>query len=456
MQNCFVPTGHILSTNRSITRLACVLGLLCLACWLPAQTKSFTLTILDKESQVPLDFCYVLIKGRLASTQTNEQGKAVLKLSSRDTLVLYQLGYHTRRLPVNDITSFQYTVFMESKNLSLDEVVVKAKAVDTLQQNNGIVFLDFEFYDDLILALIHNGKRYNSLWIMDQNGRKLAERYLGLNAEELVKDCFENCHILSADSMYQVYYDYQTIHLLPPYPISKYHQQLKPCVSYYANTILFKRKEYRELKNNYEIFDPSAKPPLRPMATVADSEAIRGFNTDFDLNYFLSIRRKGAGYQTSVDELTKNLDKLRSELVLPETYTRLLNPVQSEVKRVDSTYVLVDYTNALIRVYRLNGTCKKELRLDRLRTFKAPVQLDYDAKHLVFYSSDKDGLITLYRFNCQTMQVTQRFLCRDYPFVTHMLLHDGFMFFIHKDRSQNFTKTKIHKVALVWEKVTTE
>ena len=420
---------------------------------LHAQNKTYTVVVFDKETAETLGFCYVVVQGKTTSAQSNEKGVVILKALEKDTLVFFQMGYELLKRKVADLSEEGFQVKLKPKRVGLEEVEVLSKKQDTLQGRNSTMFLDFEFYDDFILALVNKGRKYNALLLMDMNGNRITERYLSVTAENLFRDCFDNIQLLGKDSVYQLYYDYVTLQILKGFPIQQYHTHLKPCVCYHQNKVVYKSVTYRELKNTYLLVDPQHKPVSRLLTQAADSEAIKGFNMDFDINYFLSIRRKGAGYFTSVEELKKHLDTFREELVLPENYTRLLAPVQSEMKRVDSNFVLLDYTNKKMRRYSFNGQLQKEINLDDFKDIDPLAHTDTRRNSLIFTTTSSTGLLTLLRYDLQTGRFTQRFTLPDYYFIPRVKIKDGYVYFLHKDRSEALTKSKIIKVGISWEKI---
>lgn len=329
-----------------------------------AQKELIKFRIVDDKTQEPIEFCYVLIKGKNISAQSNESGLVKIPADASDTLVIYQVGYFIKKTNTEEIVAYGNRVTIRSKNITLQEVLVKSNRTDTFQKENTIFFIDFEFYDDMILALVNKGRKYNSLMLLNQQGEKLSELRLTLKAEKLFKDCFQAIQLISNDSIYQVYYDYQKLSLLKPFPIQNYHTVLKPCECAYRSSFVLKSKKYRALKNTYYLFDEQQKSQApKDLITVADSVTIKGFNMDYGLQYFLGVRKGGYQYQTSVTEIKKHLDLLREELILSVEYESMLPPIASEMRRLDSTYVLFDYTNKHLHTFSLSGKLKRKIDL---------------------------------------------------------------------------------------------
>lgn len=420
-----------------------------------SQKDFLNFKVLDEKTKEPIQFCYVLVKGKNVSSQSNERGAVKIVARPADTLVIYQLGYFVKKTTLSEIISNGYVITIRSKNITLDEVIIKPAKTDTFQNDNTIFFLDFELYDDLILALVSRGGRYNSLMLLNQQGNKVAEKRLTVKSEAMFKDCFNAIHILTDDSIYQVYYDYQAIKLLKPYSIKNYYSVLKPCECYYGNKFMLKVKKYQGLKTFYYMVDQQTRQKPAVVAVVADSSAIRGFNMDYDLRYFLDIRRGGGGYLTSVTELVKHLDELREDLKLPPEYKMVLQDMQSEMKLVDTNFILVDYTNKELYTLSLNGAQTNKIKLMDFNGITPKLTIDHDTRNLVFSRLSVTGTLTLYRYDLLRNNFTHKFELRNFYYVKKFRIKENNLYFINKDRSETMSKVKIIKEFINWQPITT-
>lgn len=420
-----------------------------------SQKELLKFRVLDDKTKEPIEFCYVLVKGKNSSAQSDETGLVKISAQESDTLVVYQLGYFIKKILVEEIIAYGNRVHLRPKNITLGEVVVKSSRTDTFQKDNTIFFLDFEFYDDMILALVNKGNRYNSLMLLNQQGEKLAEKRLSVKAEVLFKDCFQAIQLISTDSIYQVYYDYQKLVLLKPFPIKNYYNVLKPCECSYRSSFILKAKKYRALKNTYYLFDEQRKSqPPKEMIIIADSVAIKRFNMDYDLQYFLGIRRGGYQYQTSVTEIKKHLDLFREELVLPSLYEAMLPPIASEMKRLDSSYVLFDYTNKYLYTFSLNGKLQNKSDLTNFSGITPHLNIDHDTHNLIFSSLNSAGILSLYRYDLSKNTFTHSYQLKDFYFVKDFQVKENNLYFIHKNRTEAMTSTKIIKQLITWQSMT--
>lgn len=438
-----------LSLIDMLRRVYILLFLIYTSCFLSQNNFSFTIS--DLKTKEPIPFSFTIIKGKTTSALSNENGVVNIPCSDSDSLIIYQLGYNLLRTAKIDIEKKRSIVYLTSKDVILDEVVVTSKQVDTFMYKNDVSFIDFEFYDDHILALAARGGRFNSLMILDINGNKLTERKLHFETDKIFKDCFGNLHLIAKDSIYQVYFNYQEIALLPPFHIRNYYAYLKPCECIHFNTYIFKQKQYKDLKDVYFMINEDQGSQKHMIATVADSVAIKGFNMDFDINYFLGLRRNGMGYATSVTELTKHIDELREDIQLPPNY--LLAPVRSEMKKLANSFVLFDYTNKWVHTFSLDGKPYSKLPFVNAYDLKPELYIDHDVKRYIFTSVNKNGLLTLYRYEPLSNTFTHKFELPSFPYAKGSKVKGNTLYFIYKDRKGTTTKTKIIKQNITWQKL---
>ena len=420
---------------------------------LHAQSETFSFYVLDETSKEPIYQCYILVKGKNISSLTDEAGAAKLKASPQDTLVIYQLGYWLKTLAVKELGRLNNQIYLSRKNTVLEEVVITSERLRTIRENDNSAFLDFEFYDDYLLCLINKGGKYNVLGMLDGNGSTLFETPLKVKAEELFKDCLGNIHLLTSDSVYQLYYDYKRIHILPPYPINTYYRYLQTCECQHGDKYIFKEIRYQKLRNTYTYYDVKDS-VSKILYCVEDSINIRNFKMDFDIRYFLQMRRSGQAYLYSVTEINKNMEKFREELVLDPEYLRTMKPLESEIKKIDTNFVLFDYNKYEATYFSLNGKLNRKATLTGFSGIYPKLYTDSDSRISVFSERNRNnGLLTLYRFDNLKNKFSHRYTLSEFHFIKNYKIKGNYLYFINKIRTENLVKTKIVKVYIEWEKL---
>lgn len=412
----------------------------------------FPFRILDRSSLEPVKFCYVIVKGKNNSAVSDESGFVKIKADLTDTLVIYQTGYNLKKTTPEAVGP-ENNVWLRRKDVNLEEVSITAKSIEVFNEKEYTVFLDFEFYDEQVLSLINRGGKYNALLLSDKNGNKITEIKLKIKAEHLFKDCLDNIHLLTHDSIYQVYYDYQSLKLLPAYDLNLYHSLLKRCECSQGEKYIFKTRRYQGLKNFYTFYD-AQNDTSKQLALVADSANIRDFNMDFDIRYFLDLRRRGISYFYSVADIYKYMDQFREQLVLEDSYKRLLKPVDSEAKIIDSSFAIFDYTHKSVTYFSFDGSLQRRASLEQLPLIAPKIVLDKDARNYVFTKqNNRNGLLSLYRYDKSSSRITHSYVLHNFHYIGNFKIRENYLYFINSDMSRTDLNTKIVKVWIDWKKM---
>lgn len=401
-----------------------------------AQTSySISGKVTDASTQLPLPFAAVMLKGTFVSTEANAAGEFTISVTDKShTLIVFQYGYATKEQMVNAAEQKDLLISLQAKAYNLAEVVVRDKRTDTLQANNHTEFLAFEFYDNFLVALVDKGRRYKLVQLLDESGKVIGERKAPAGVDALFKDCLGNVQLLSKDSSYQFYYNYETIEFLPPYSLALFARMLKPCQCISGDNYYFKEVTYKNLKNTYYLINRYDRQKKMLFTKVENTDAINAFNTDYDINYFLAMRRKGAGYAMQVEDIKLRIDELREDLPLSSDYLFKLNPVKSDLVKLDSSLLVVDYTHRMLYRHHPSGNLLKSdsLLLKGLSPF---VIQDADQRKLYFVK-ELNGLMSLYEYR-QPPAELKALVVEGYRFIRNVRCRNGTLYFLGRNSARD-------------------
>ncbi len=413
---------------------------LCMASTLASQT-SYTVTgkVTDAATGAPLPFAAVMLKGTFISTETNAAGEFTIALTDKShTLIVFQYGYTTKEQMLSVAGQNGLLISLQAKAYNLTEIVVRDKRTDTLQANNHTEFLAFEFYDNFLVALVDKGRRYKLVQLLDESGKVIREHKAPEGAGALFKDCLGNVQLLSKDSSYQFYYNYETIEFLPPYSLALFARTLMPCQCISGDNYYFKEVRYKNLKNAYYLINRHDLQKRSLFTRIENTDAINAFNTDYDLNYFLAQRRKGFGYAMQVEDIKSRIDELREDLPLTPDYLFKLNPIKSDLVKLDSSLLVVDYTHRMLYHHHASGALLKTDSL-RLKGVSPFVVQDADLQKLYFVR-ESNGLMSLYEYRPPFTNL-KALVIEGYRFIRNVRCRNGTLYFLNRNSAQdNVTK----------------
>lgn len=405
---------------------------------MPAQEISITGSISNQLDNKPVPYAVVLLKGTKRSVTSDDNGNFSIKVDKMPfSLIVYQVGFFTKEILVTD----QNTVKIElvSKVFNLNEVTVLSKKIDTLQQKNNSVFLAFEFYDNFIVALVNKGAEYNYIQFIDESGAIIKEKKAPQDVEQLFVDCFGNIQLIGKLYSYQLFYNYEEIIYLERVSINDFYLKIKPCQCSFGNYVYFKEVFHKRLKNRYFYVSRNKISDKKIILELCDKDKLERFNNDYDINYFLKERRKGAGYRMQVDELKDRLDELRESVVLSSDYVFMMPPVESELIKRDSFLLIIDYTNRSINRFSFLGTMLKKdtLKLNNL-TPKAVVDAD---QNKFYFVAEEKGITSLYYL--KEGDEYKKSVIEQFKFIKNLRSKNGSFYFLYRD-PLNGSNMKIH------------
>ncbi len=94
------------------------------------QTITIEATVIDQDTEEPLPFTNVIIRGTSIGTITNEEGRFELTFSkkhAKSSVVFSFIGYQNKTVPILKITSPDTTIPLKTASTALEEIVVKTK-----------------------------------------------------------------------------------------------------------------------------------------------------------------------------------------------------------------------------------------------------------------------------------------------------------------------------------------
>lgn len=406
----------------------------------------------DSSGYAPVAFASFIVKGGTEGGLTDAFGRYQVTVKKLPvTLVFNALGYERLEASIGDTSARQLTI--RRKPLQLSEVSITPDKVETLHAKDAFSFLDYRFYDDYLLAL--TGKRGTNrkyLLLIDPDGKTLSSLQVNANAESLYSDCLGAVHFETPDSVFQVYYDYEKLRLLYSSTRDTFMQLMTPCKCQVEDYYYFGWPRYRALKLDYYSINWYHKGEYVPLRSISDSSKIKGFQQNYDLQYFLERRRQRPApdprYAVPVDFLQQHLDSFRLTEKLSEADQRWLTPVKAPLYRVGKEIIIFNYIDTLIERYDKSGQKLSEapFTLEKDKRLQDDFLVD-DITNEIYGIVEHDGISELKRIDVQTGLVKKTFTVPDRTYITHPLVRNGVLYFLWHDPSDDQPR-KISKMYL--------
>lgn len=393
--------------------------------------------VLNKNTKKPVQECLVIIKGTTQSSITNEKG--VFEFVNIDnlqqqTLVLTMLGYTTTEYKLT--TYRKDTFYITQKDVLLKEVVISANKKNILNPKNDESLLDFELLNDGFVILTA-GTPKNNLRLMDEDGKVITSLKVNGKTETLKQDCIGNLQLLSNDSAWQVFYDYQNLNILNPHTRKYFEEVLGNCVCMNNKCYYFQTKAYRNLRTNYFYYTENEKGKRRELALFEDTSKIKNFELEYNLQYFLDVRRQSnyTLYNEPVDAIMRKMEQYRTELPLDWAYIHWLGEVETQMVKIDSNTFIVNFTDTTIYDVTKNNELKfkNHPSVFRQKNVLPKTYIDGDYRE-TYLTKFEESTLTIIKFNIHTGIEISRTAISNTPFLPKkIIIKNGNAYFIQKN-----------------------
>jgi CarboxypepD_reg-like domain len=392
--------------------------------------------IVETKSAQPVPWVAVLVKGTTQGALTDADGKFKIPCNQFPVkLVVTGIGYSTTEFTIAEPDT-QLVLRLNVNAALLSEIVIEAEVVKCIQKDASLMAADIEFYDDYLIMLAHrSGRLPSQLLLTDYSGKVIAEMPVKSNAQSLYRDCLGNVLLLSSDSIWQVYYDYEKLQLIYPNTRTEFERTLVPCKLFYEGRLYLQYNTFKNLRSTYFVSENGA---TRSFYYASDTASVNYFCEKYDIRYFLTKRRRGEGYFYPVSVIKNNINTLRSEIPSDEQDQQYLRPVKAPLVLNDSAVWVFRYADRI--AVRFTDSCTindtVNFSLPALKGWSELILRD-DVTGDLYTTTVSNGITTLYKLDPQTLQPELLTEIKEMPFISKMIIRNGYAYFLYIDRKSD-------------------
>ena len=371
---------------------------------------------------------HIQVQGTPYGGASDRKGGFVVKVEQLPaTVVVTHIGFETEFIKLKQRQD-DITVELLPKTYLLDSVNISAERIVNITKDKPLYIWDYEIFEDklLVLAYEQNSIFRPRLILMNFEGDTICTRK-AKGMRSLYKDCVDNVHVIGREEFHQVYFDGERLQLLYPNPIINIRRVLDPCYEFHdGKYIVFKYFHKRQVLQYYTIHPDNPKP--REFATYWDS---LGLVLMMDTMRFMMM---------NVSPVRGAEKRFRDEMV----FDPIVAPL---IIAHDSIYVF-DYDNGKLEQLHNDGTVNNRVKIDyhKRKNWKKDMLVD-DALGKVYTLFLRDGIFTLYQIDLDNGKLGEPIPIPDYPFIQKMQVHNGYLYFIYKEKNYDEYK-KLFKMLL--------
>lgn len=383
--------------------------------------------IKDKRNNQPIENASVKIQNTNNGTISSKEGICELIVNTIPVnLEVSHVAYENRIVTINPKQIHDtINVFLNQLQITLNEVNISAKKVDTFIQTDYTI-VDFNFCNNQLLVLEADNNKVNTYRLILMNTYfdtitllNLAKRKKPLS---LFKDCMEQCHLLTKDSAFQIHITQTLLSLDYPLSIKKFHEILDDCLFLVDSLVYFQRI----VKNgySYEFYTVNVK-----------NKKVYNFTISTDYERLKSL-------QESIKFLIAHPPSYSLNVAIDFEKRFMYKPFNQHLKYINDTIYYFNYQNSTIDIYSKKPDFIRKVNVNYHKNTGWTSEIIMDKIKRKFYTIVKHQLFEINLSNGKTV------LKANIGLPTKTLIHNGYAYILKKEYKMNQIETFISKIEL--------
>ena len=419
--------------------LLCLLLLLFVFEDAPAQRRFrfFYGKVIDQVTKRPISNVNFSVKNSSVGTVSDNKGEYSFYLDTIPSiLTVSHISYETKRI-ILDTATYKMTLYIVPVVRQLKEVIISATPQETIFRDEHYAVLDYEIDSGYIYLLIYRNRFSRSeLICRTPGGDTIAQSgLLPFNPKSLLHDCLGYLHVLSSDSVYQVFRKEKMIRLIHPVTNKKYEEVLSDCIASTPEHLFFKRMTDYGLGTEFYTIDRKNN-SRRWIAQVRDEKKAKMLRRNQEDAWMMMNPSQP---DQTAQKMSESRDVTRStrDATVEWYWVRkiIYPPIKSFLYRVGEFICIFNVPDKQMEFYDLEGnySYKIELKTDHAGEGRWTNDILIDGITLkVFTTYLKNGILNLYEIDLNTGTLTKT-LSSFHLFPQKLRIYDNYLYYLYDD-----------------------
>lgn len=386
-----------------------------------AQDFQITGKIVDPNTRSGIANASIYLDGRGIGCISDQNGEFRLETDTLPVnVIVSHISYKTRRIWLENVPA-GFTIPLEPSVKVLKEIEIYDiyKPIPFFKDSKYAV-LDFEVDNDLIYLLIYRFSLTRSeLLCKSFYGDTLASPLpLHFKPSGLFRDCLGVVHVLSTDSIYQVYLGNDSLELIHRFGVEQFRAGLANCMASTDSALFIRTENMNHQEVGFCRIDRfSSKRSF--LASIADDQKIRMLRHNPVDRYFANM-----------DTIPGNFDEMVAWVWVNKI---LYTPNESSLKKIGDTLLIFSTVDGSFELYTLEGDFldRRQLSLDKSghHFWSKEVYIDA-ASGLVYTTFERNGLVQVFEVDLSTGMLNSA-LTTTHTFPQKLKIHNGHLFYLY-------------------------
>jgi len=222
--------------------------------------------IKNEVTQLPIEGVNIQLNNTYTGTSTNRQGIFELRVSKFPAvLAITHVSYFGKQVITTQIQADSIIILLSPKIFTLSETEITSETYKIFK-GKGQEVIDYDFLDTNIIILSYNyNNNHHELILTDENFDTICIKDISYlkKPKQIFKDCMGNCHLLTKDSAYQVYFLNESVHLIYATHLPKFLSLIGNCLFETPTHLAFEGNTDKTPKLEYAAMSISDLPSTR-------------------------------------------------------------------------------------------------------------------------------------------------------------------------------------------------
>lgn len=365
---------------------------------------------------------------------TDENGYFSIIINHTPTLLEFSyLGYETTIILIDEPEDDQINVTLNPNPRLLNPITVSSEKVQEVYTPKNVAVIDYDFYDDLILALV---KEKSSFYIRLNTitQKTVSEKVLNFRPTGIFKDYMNQFHIASKDSLYLFNFNQGGINIIPEKG-EKLYEALKTCVAASESHFFYARFTDFNQSVSYSAYNRKTQERF-DMHRITDVEKAEGAQYYYNKTLAFSSTAPVQEIYPDSDDPQKDSDSVKEwlqnvfwfELIMTQ---ETFNPM---VQVRDSLYIF-NYQKSQCHVFNNQGVLNRSFSVDHheKKGWQKRVLVDYESEK-TYTTLNNRGMTTLIEIDLNTGETLEYYTLSEHSFPDHIKIRNNYAYYLYRDK----------------------
>lgn len=407
--------------------------------------------IRNEITQLPIEGVNIQLHNTYTGTSTNGQGIFELRVNKFPVvLTITHISYFGKQVITTQIQADSIIILLNPKTVTLSETEITAGTYEIFE-GKGQEVIDYNFLDTNLIILSYNfNNSHHELILTDEKFDTINIKditYLN-KPKQIFKDCMGNCHLLTNDSAYQVYFLNESIHLIYATHLPKFLSLIGNCLFETPTYFAFDGNTDKTPKLEYAAISPSDLPSTR-----SNNEEWKHLfylvnkktHEKIILDQIYEWEKNRDAFEQAMFSYNDPLNKMFFGEILRFEEVAFYKPSFQTIKLLNDTIYYFNHLKSQIDIYSADLLLLKSIKVDyHNKENWIPIIITDNLLNKAYTIFTTGVMYSLSEINLRDGSVKEVSKIKKL-FPQRIKINNGYLYFLYKDLNNSWGKRKLYQ-----------